>query len=239
MEKNKYTKTKKIKRKKLKLGRVLVFVCLIIIGIITYCFYDKIYIRDITIIGNKNVKTSTILKEANLDRKISFLGEEKKICKNIMKNPFIKSCTIKHKANLTLEVSLKELKPLFYYSDQEKLVLNNGKMIDSENTYGVPTLINYVPKDVLDEFIKSFSKIKYNTIKTISDIEYTPSKNKKDEIIDDKRFMLSMNDENTIYINNKHLYLLNSYDRIYSGINASKGTFNFDCDYNNYFFEPY
>lgn len=239
MEKNKTQKTKKVKKKKLKLGRVLVFVCLISLAVAIVKFYDNIYARDIVITGNKSVLTSEILKDANLSEKISFLGSEKKICNSIKKNEFIKSCSIKHKTDLTLEVRVKELRPLFYYTDSEKLVLNNGKMIDRENTYGVPTLINYVPKDVLDEFIVKFSKVKYSTIKTISDIEYTPSKNQKDEIIDDKRFMMSMNDENTIYINNKHLYLLNSYDKIYSSINSSKGIFNFDCDYNNYYFEPY
>ena len=239
MEKNRPQKTKKIKRKKLKLGRVLVFVCLIIVGIFAYKIHDEIYASDIIIVGNRNIKTSTLLKDANLNDKVSFLGSESKICRDIKKNPFISSCKVKHKLNLNLIVKVKELNPLFYYSDNDKLVLNNGKMIDMQNIYDVPTLINYVPKDVLDEFIKKLSKVNYNTIKTISDIEYTPSKNDHDEILDDNRFMLSMNDGNTIYINNKHLYLLNSYDKIYSSVNASKGIFNFDCDYNNYYFEPY
>jgi len=231
--------TKKIRRKKLKIGRLLVLLLVIIFIVGITINIDNIKAKNIIVTGNKYIKVSKLLGIAKINESTSYFGQEKNICKNLKEYKLLKSCKVKHNSNFELEIVIKEAKPLFYYQDSDKLMLNNNKMVDEENTYGVPGLINYVPKDVLDDFTKEFKKVNYDIIKSISDIEYTPSKNKDEEVIDDKRFMLSMNDGNTIYINIKHMNILNKYNKIYSAINDKKGIFNFDCDYNNYYFEPY
>ena len=240
MKKKHTKKTKKIKKKKLKLGRVFVLVCFIIM--ITLAIYnaDKLKARSVAISGNKLVKSSEIIKVGNLDSKVSFISSSKKTpCAKIKKMPLIKSCKIKRTVDLKMTINVQEETPIFYYMNTEKLTLESGKQVSLDNTYGVPNLINYVPKDVLDEFILKISKIDRNILMQISEIEYTPTKNKDGEIIDDKRFMLSMNDGNIVYINNKHLHVLNEYEKIYSTINNAHGIFNFDCDYNNYYFQSF
>ena len=238
--KTKTRKTRKVKRKKLKLGRVLVFVCIIVFCVFGLKNVSKFKANNIVVSGNKYVKTSEIISVGNLEASTSYIiPETRSICSNIKKIKLIKSCKIKRTYNFNLILEVKENKPLFYYSHTDKLMLESKKQVDIKNTFGVPNLINYVPKDVLDEFTEKFKTIKTNVIKNISEIEYTPSKNKKDEVIDDKRFMLTMNDGNTIYINNKNLKILNNYDKIYASINHAHGIFNFDCDYNNYYYEPY
>lgn len=234
------TKTKKVKRKKLRLGRVFVFVCLIILIVFGVKNIDKLKARNIVVSGNKYVKTSEIINLGGLEASTSYINPKtKKICSNIKQNKLIKSCKFKRTKDLNLVLEVEEDTPLFYYSHEDKLMLKSKKLVNIKNTFGVPNLINYVPKDVLDEFTAKFGELKTTLVKNISEIEYTPSKNKKDEVIDDKRFMLTMNDGNTIYINNKNLKILNKYDKIYASINHAHGIFNFDCDYNNYYYEPY
>ena len=214
--------------------------CLIVLIVFCVKNIDKFKARSIVVSGNKYVKTSEIIERGNLEASTSYIiPKTKTICSNIKKNKLIKSCKIKRTKSLNLLLEVKENRPLFYYSHTNRLMLENNKQINAENNFGIPSLINYVPKDVLDEFTSKFKLVHTNVIKNISEIEYTPSKNKKDEVIDDKRFMLTMNDGNTVYINNKNLTILNKYDKIYASINEAHGIFNFDCDYNNYYYEPY
>jgi len=112
-------------------------------------------------------------------------------------------------------------------------------MIDSTNTFGVPNLINYVPEKVLTNFIEGLSNIKSDIIRQINEIEYTPSANSDGTYIDEERFMLEMNDGNIIYINNKNIEVLNSYEKVFASIGDKKGYYNFDSDFNNYFFKEF
>lgn len=237
--KKKDNKTKKIKKKRLKISGIL-FIAIILFG-----FYYltsnliKIKATNINIKGNKYLKDSIIIKNAHLENNISYIKANNKICKKIKKNPLIKTCKIKHNLDLSLTIKVEENKPLFYYLDKKKIALSNGKFVKTQNTFGVPTLINKVPKTTLNKFISSLSNIDSDIISNISEIEYSPSLNSEGKPIDNNRFILIMNDTNSIYINIKHINVLNYYTKIYASIKDKRGTYYFDCDYNNYYFEEY
>ena len=139
-----------------------------------------------------------------------------------------------------MEIELEENVPLFYYSPESSIVLSDGtKMSSGGNSYGIPTLINHTDEEVLKEFIAGLSEVKSDIIRSISEIEYAPSASKDGVYIDKERFIMMMNDGNTVVINNRKLNALNYYDTIYASIGNKKGTFNFDCDFDNYLFTEY
>lgn len=231
-------KTKKVHKKKLKVKAFIVFVCIIFFIIISLYYLYDMPSRNISVVSNDYLSTSYILKEMKLTDGAPYLRTTSLKCKKI-KNPLIKSCRIKHNMDLTLTIEVEENKPLLFYNKDKKLILSSGESIDLDNTFGVPTLINYVPTKTLNKFIDGLKDVNSDIIRSISEIEYSPSRNGEGEYIDDGRFMLSMNDGNTIYINIKHINVLNSYEKVYSSVKGKKGTYYFDCDFNNYYFEEY
>ena len=58
------------------------------------------------------------------------------------------------------------------------------------NNVVYPTLINYVPDTIYLEFIESMKKIDKDILNRISEIKYDPND------VDDRRFLLTMNDGN-------------------------------------------
>ena len=231
-------KTKKVHKKKLKVKAFIVFVCIvffIILGI--YCLYDMPS-RNISVASNDYLSTAYVLKEMKLTEGAPFFRTTSLACRKL-KSPLIKDCHVKHNSDLTLTIEIEENKPLLFYNKDNKLILADGEMVDIDNTFGVPTLINYVPTKTLNKFVDGLKDIKSDIIRSISEIEYSPSRNGEGDFIDSGRFMLSMNDGNTIYINIKHINVLNSYEKVYSSVKDRKGTYYFDCDFNNYYFEEY
>ena len=120
-----------------------------------------------------------------------------------------------------------EAKPLFYNRNNNKLVLANKKEIESENLYGVPTLINYVPDTYYIRFIEELGEIDTNVLSLISEIEYQPWTS-NDVTIDDTRFFLRMSDGNHVYVNLINLSKLNNYIEIYASLEGKSGTLYLD-----------
>ena len=114
-------------------------------------------------------------------------------------------------------------KILFYNWSNKKIVLSSGKEIDYNKEYlGIPTLINYVPDEIYEEFINKLNLIDRETISLVSEIEYSPS-TVNDKVIDDKRFLFRMNDGNTVYINTINIEKFNNYLEIYEVIVNKNG----------------
>ena len=104
--------------------------------------------------------------------------------------------------------------------------------VNNSNKYlGIPTLVNYVPKDLLKDFIESFKDVNSDIISMINEILYDPDI-KEEVTIDDKRFKLTMNDTNLVYVNVLNMERLNNYIEIYasisSAIDGKKGTLYLD-----------
>jgi len=223
---NKEIKTKRVKKRRLNIKRVFILALIIFLIVFIPIKMFKLILKGTIITGNVNLSDSTIIKAGELNEESSFLKlNEKKICKKIKNLQMVNTCEVKKTWNLKLKITITENKPLFYYTFQNKIALSNGTFIDENNKFGVPTLINFVPEKVLLTFITRLNLIDDDIIRSISEIEYTPSQNGDGAFIDEGRFMLSMNDGNTVYVNNTHLDVLNYYKRIYASIGNKKGTY--------------
>lgn len=199
----------------------------------------NIRVRAIKISGNEYVKDSQIIKSAGFTEEVKFLGfKAKEVCSKIMEDPLISSCKIERKIDFKVEIIVEESKPLFFYSKEDAIVLSDGKRIEGANTYGLPTLVNFAPEEVLDEFISGLSKIDSDIIASISEIEYSPTIAQNGTYIDKERFVFDMNDGNTVIINNRKMPVFNHYKKVYASIDK-KGIYNFDCDFDNYLFSEY
>ena len=93
--------------------------------------------------------------------------------------------------------------------------------------YEVPTLINYVPSNVLTKFTSEFSKLDFDIISKISEIEYSKTS------YDEERFLFYMNDYNNVYINISKLENMNKYVDIVRKLDNNKGILYLDSG--NYF----
>lgn len=236
----KRVKTRKVVKRRLKIKGVLFLVAVFALLYFGVSFILTIKVDNITISGNSIIKQSELLKTSGLTDGVKFFDfTSPSICNRIEENPLVKTCKVKRNLDLSIEIIIEENVPLFYYTTDAKVVLSNGAKVDIPNTFGIPTLINYVPEQILVEFASRLGEVKGDIIHSISEIEYSPSASKEGVFIDEERFILLMNDGNTIYINNKRLNVLNRYDEVYASIGDKKGIFNFDCDYGNYPFTEY
>lgn len=236
----KHVKTKKVVKRRLKTKRVFILALVLICFILLVNALGKVNVSNITVTGNEYVSNGAIIKAAKLNNKVSFLKLKKKdACDGIKKMSLISDCHIKRKFNFSIEIEVVENKPLFYYLSDKKLILSDGTMLEEGNTYGVPTLINSVPEKILSEFISGLSSINSDIIRSVSEIEYTPSTNSAGAYIDEERFMLSMNDGNIVYVNNRHISSLAYYEKIYASIGDKKGYYNCDCEYNTCIFNEF
>ena len=76
----------------------------------------------------------------------------------------------------------------------------------------------------------------------INEIEYNPYKNADGTIIDNNRFTLKMNDQNTVIIDTVNIKNLNLYNTIYAslGMDTSKGILYLDTiTEDNIYFKSY
>ncbi len=233
------TQKKVIKRKRLNVKRASIFALSIIVISILIWFLFTLKTESVIVSGNSYVNDSEIIKKSKVLEKKYLLLSNRNVCKNVKKNIFIDTCEIKKSWLLKVEIVVSENKPLFFYKENDKTALSNGIFTEQKNIYGVPTLINYVPKKILNKFISGLKDINSDIIQSISEIEYTPSQNSDGEYIDEERFMLSMNDGNIVYINIRNLNVLNKYEKIYASIGSKKGYFNFDADFGNYYFKEF
>lgn len=239
MEK-KSVKTRVKKKVRLKIKGVLLLACIVIVLIFLVTELLKVNVTTVKVTGNDYLKDAEIIKLAGFNNETKFFEFRKKeVCENLQKNALVSTCKIKRKWNLQIEIEITENVPLFYYANESAVVLSDGTRMSNENIYGLPTLVNLTTEKVLNEFIDGLSKVKSDIIHSISEIEYSPSISASGVYIDEERFILSMIDGNTIYINNRNLDVLNRYDTIYATLGDKKGILNFDCDFGNYPFTEY
>lgn len=229
-------------KKKFSIAKFLVLVLFIylIVSIILTIYNEPIRHYDIS--GNKILKDIDIIRELNLENYPSFVQiSPHKLEKKLETNPYVASADIHYNWDLSLKIEVVENRPMFYVKLENKMCLSNGEEIDvDENIIGVPTLLNTTPEEAKKTLAKNLSTLDEGIIYMINDIEYKPSYNKDNQIIDDYRFLLSMNDKNMVYINAKHLKSLNKYlDIIATNKITMNGTLYLDGTEDNYFFKKF
>ena len=234
---------KKVKKRRLNIKRTLVLILFIYILWYMVNYLVKTPIRHIEISGNNLVKDSEIIIEAKLkDYPAIMKYSNKTIENNIMNIDLIDSVDVKKKFGNVISIDIKEKRLLFYYINNEKIVLSDDKTIDNnfKNVYGIPTLINSVDDDVLNKFIKDYNELNNEIIYEINEIEYFPKYNEENEIVNEERFKISMNDGNLIIVNVNTVSVLNKYNDIYSSLNGVKGTIDLDSNKtSNLVFTPF
>ena len=144
----------------------------------------------------------------------------KNIKKNIVKSKYISNVKIHKKYNFALVIEVIENKALFYDTYNDKYVLENNEktgLDDISINFRVPRLINYVPDNKYEKFVKRMEKVDSDTLSKISDIEYKPNDYDKD------RFLLYMDDGNMVYLTLTKYKMINHYNEVLTQLEGHKG----------------
>lgn len=217
--------------KKKKKVRIRFTGILIILLLLYLLFYLVNYILDrritnIYISGNYYLKDYEIISLAGLEDYPSNLkNSSKKISTNLENSIYILDAKVTKKFR-KVYIEVKENRPLYYNKNTNKTVLSDKA--ETDNIYHVPTLLNYIPDTIIDDFIKSMNMLDIDILERISEIEYDP----KDG--DEYKFLLTMNDGNYVYLTltGNSFKKLNSYPAMLKKFDGKKGILN--LDYGNY-----
>ena len=206
----------RVKKRKLKIGRI--FFCLLVIGLfyVSFHFLRKLPITNIYILGNDLVPEAEILELSGIKNYPSFIDTSKyDISKKIKRNEYIKEVNVEKRIWGKVYIYIEEKKILCLYNN--KLLLEDNTLVDNiYSEYSYPLVISNID-DIQDKFTSKFSLVKKEVLQKISEIEYTPNE------VDNERFSLMMNDGNLVYITLTKITKINKYNSIYSSMNGKKG----------------
>lgn len=214
------------KKKKLNIIKLLVFI--LIFYIIIYSIYSlfNMKIRNIVIKGNTYLKDYEIIEQANIKDYPPMLTLNKNKTINKLKDlDLISDATIKKSFDFTLTIEVVEKKIILEYDNN--YYLSDGSKIKG-SYLGTPTLVNYVPEGTLKKFLNEMGKLDYDIINSISEIEYSPTKNSDGNITDEDIFIFKMNDGMIVYISTDKIDIMNKYQKIYASLGDKKGILHLD-----------
>ena len=214
MKKNK--KRKKIKKRKVKYGRVFLF--LLIVSLIFYLILQvfNFPIKNIYVYNNKSLNDQEIIDIAGISNypsifSVSTLQMEKKLEKNI----YIKKATIKKRKLSEVDIYIEENYCLYYDSSKNVSILSDKN--EDKSVLDCPILINYITDKLYDDFFKAMSNIDRDIIERISEIKYDPNS------VDEERFLFTMSDGNYVYLTLMHFEKINNYVNIIKNFEQKKG----------------
>ena len=212
--------TKVIKKKKLRLLPFLIFIIVIAIIVFVCLFVLDTKVKNIIITGNEVLSDDEIIELAGLTDYPSFYKTlNSKIEKGIKENPLIKDVDINRSFYHIIEINVDEYEILYKREDNGKYVLENKEEVtlDKETPYTIPRLINEIPKKILNRFIKYYKRVDLSIREKISEIKYDPND------IDEERFLLYMDDGNSVYITITKFERLNYYNDVLPQLDGKKG----------------
>ena len=222
--------TKKIqmkkKSRKLKYRRILLFFLVIIVFVFLLVQFCNKKITNIYIHNNKYIFTNfgesskyneqTLIDLSGISNyPTSLFVSTSQIKKKLLKNAYIKDAKVYRKNIFEIHIYIEENRPLFYYSNINKTVLENQKTVD--DIFNIPTLVNYVPDNIYDKFVKCMNNIDDDTLNHTSEIKYDPNN------LDEERFLFTMTDGNYVYITLSRFDLINNYLAIIKKVGDKKG----------------
>lgn len=217
----------KKKKGKRKISILKILILFLIIYLLITCIYKLVTmpIKNIYVIGNTYIKDKYIIEIAGLEEYPPFfLTTSRNIYKKIKNDNLILNVKVK-KTPFSIYLYIEENIPLFYNKITDKLVLKDGTSIDE--IYNAPTLNNYIPDTIYNEFIEKMGNVEIDVLKRISEIEYKPND------VDTERFYLLMNDGNIVYLTLDDFLKINNYIETLKTLNGSKGILYWDSG--NYF----
>ena len=183
-------------------------------------------IRNIVIKGNTYLKDYEIIEQANIKDYPPMLTLNKNKTINKLKElDLISDATIKKSFDFTITIEVVEKKIILEYDNN--YYLSDGSKIKG-SYLGTPTLVNYVPEGTLKKFLNEMGKLDYDIINSISEIEYSPTKNSDGNITDEDIFIFKMNDGMIVYISTDKIDIMNKYQKIYASLGDKKGILHLD-----------
>lgn len=209
---------KKKKRVKLKIVPFLIALVVIVIIVAIYKTLSSLPIENIYIKGNNYLSDQTIIENAKIDDYPSFLKTtSSQIKKNIKKNPYIESVTVKKKFFGKIYITVEEKNLLYRDSETNKIILEDKSELVDNNEHQLPILLNYIPDTKYDSFIKGMNNVTETVKAQISEIKYYPNEQ------DDERFLLYMNDGNSVYLTLTKFKQINYYEDVLDMLEGKKG----------------
>ena len=211
------SKVKKIRTKKFNFIRFILFIAFITILFLGGKKLLNERIRSIVVLNNYYLSEKTIIEKSGIENYPSFiLTSPYRIKNNLKKLDLIEDVIVNKNFWFSIEIDVKENKILYMTRSDGMYTLSNHKKIEGDYA-NIPILINYVPSDIENKFIDGMSKIDNDIINKISEIEYSISN------YDNERFLLYMNDENSVYITLSKINNLNKYNEIIKKLDGHKG----------------
>ena len=210
-----------VKKKKIKIIPFLI-VLLVIAGL-SFGVYEVLNARILNVIikNGEYLNDDYVINLAGIKDYPSFyLTNTISMRKKVEKSPYIIQAKIKRKFYHALEIDLDVNHPLFINNSTNMVVFENEKTVATSSEvdlFRVPRLINYVPDDKYQSFIKGMAKIDKGILGKISDIEYTPNDYDKD------RFLLYMDDGNMVYLTLTKFKQINYYNEVLGQLEGRKG----------------
>ena len=209
---------KKKKKRVYKIKNIIILLIGVILLGMGGTYLVNLPIKNIYVLGNKNVSDEEIMSLSSLDSYPSFLlVSGSKVKKSILKNKYVKDVRLKKKWNLIVEVEVLEYE-VVVLDNEGRVILENGTSLNNlYNIMDVPKLANVLDSEKLKEFADRFNYIDKNILREISEIEHCPSE------VDDDRFLLYMNDGNLVYITLTKVEKMNKYYDIKDELMEKRG----------------
>ena len=210
-----------VKKKKLKVFNLLLML------IVTFGLFFGVYmylqlpIVNIVVKGNNYLNDDYILELSGLKKYPSFwLTGMHKAEKKLEKSDYIVDAEIKRTWYHKVTIEIEENRALFSKENENgKIVFSSGDTLKVQDdlSFRVPRLLNYVPDDKYDDFVKGMKNIKNDILQKISDIEYVPND------LDKERFLLYMDDGNMVYLTLTKFNMINYYNDVLEQLEDKHG----------------
>lgn len=214
--------TKKlVKKRKIRVFRLLLVILLLVFFVCLGYYILNDHIKNIIITGNNYLNDDYVLETANIKDYPSFwLISTKSMKKKLEESPYIKTVKIKRKFYNVIHIEINENQPLFIYEGDQNVVFENQekvKVTEEIDLFRIPRLMNYVPDDKYDSLMKGLQKIDKDILGKVSEITYSPNEFDRD------RFLLYMDDGNSVYLTLTKFKMLNYYNKVLTQLEGKKG----------------
>lgn len=212
---------KLVKKRKIKLLTCLIV--LLVLGGLSFvvCFFLKLPILNLIVENTTYLNDDYILELAEVKDYPSFwMSSTSNMERKLENSPYISEAKVERKFFHILVFNIDENKPLFINNTNNTVVFSDKEEVsvsDRIDLFRIPRLINYVPDNKYQSFIKGMANIKKDILGKISDIEYQPNDYDKD------RFLLYMDDGNMVYLTLTKFDMINYYNDVLSQLENRKG----------------
>lgn len=212
---------KLVKKRKIKLLPCLIV--LLVLGGLSFVvyFFLKLPILNLIVENTTYLNDDYILELAEVKDYPSFwMSSTSNMERKLENSPYISDAQVERKFFHILVFNIDENKPLFINNTNNTVVFSEKEEVsvsDRIDLFRIPRLINYVPDNKYQSFIKGMTNIKKDILGKISDIEYQPNDYDKD------RFLLYMDDGNMVYLTLTKFDMINYYNDVLSQLENRKG----------------